>query len=74
MISVASALFGLRTPELIGLLVILLVFFGSPLLSAPDGIRDRCCQLTRQDFQILIFIGAITAIGIAILVWQRLAM
>ena len=67
-----ARLFGLGAPELIAVLIVLLVLFSGYGWSAGRAPRDDRGRLTRRDVQILVFLGAILAMGIAILVWQEI--
>jgi hypothetical protein len=72
-IAAGSGLLVLGMPETILLLVILLVLFAHPFVSARADFQDHRSGLTRHDLYVLIFIGAVVAVGFGIVVWQRTA-
>ena len=68
--------FGLGAPELIVVLVILLVFFsGSVKLvgSAGGARRGSDLRLTPHEKHTLIVLGAVVAVAVGIVIWQRIA-
>lgn len=73
-LSVAN-LFGLGAPELIAVLIILLVLFSGAAVSGRDeggAHRGSDPRLTPYEKQILLAVGAVLAVGIGIVVWQKI--
>jgi hypothetical protein len=73
LLSGSLALFGgLRAPELIVIFTILVVLLGGRAVAAGGATRNEDLKLTRKEIHILIFVGAVLAIGIGMLVSQEL--
>jgi hypothetical protein len=68
-----ARLLGLRATELIVILIVLLVLFSGYGWSASREPGDDRGRFPRKDVQVLVVVGAIVAVGIAILVWQESA-
>lgn len=67
---------GLGAPESIVILVILLVLFsGQVTLVGSEGSvpRGGAPRLTRHEKQVLLVLGAVVAVGVGILAWQKVA-
>ena len=63
---------GLGVPELIVILIILIVFLSRYAVTAGSRLSEGHDNLGRREVQILVFIGIISFVGIAIVIWPRL--
>jgi hypothetical protein len=68
------ALFGgFHAPEVILIFAILVVLFAGQAVSVGGRLRDDDGRLTGKEIHILLFVGAVVAIGIGVLVSQEFA-
>ena len=71
-----AKLFGLGAPEMIVVLIILLVLFsGYAVSGGGDGGARRSSdpRISLYEKQILLAVGAVLAMGIGIVFWQKIA-
>ena len=68
------ALFGgFHAPEVILIFAILVVLFGGQVVSVAGRLRADDDRLTREEIHLLLFVGAVVAMGIGLLVSQEFA-
>ena len=71
---VALALFGgLRAPELIVIFTLLVLLLGGRALAVGGGWREDDRRLNGRELRILLFVGAVVALGLGLIVSQQLA-